>query len=212
MTSLREHQKVKRTSKIRIKENDVVLIYDDGPRNAWKMGSVQEVIVGRDDRIRAAKVKTSNGELYRSINHLYPIEVSQRQEEQKAQTPTESLQDKGQVQIKEKKNYGIASSSTLISILAILLCLFGFVNSQLQAYECASPLVTERFSMNNIEECDYAKSRPDLNLLGMRSLTVLQKVSVQSRRFVQCRIVYTCLLYTSPSPRDRQKSRMPSSA
>ena len=25
-------------------------------------------------------------------------------------------------------------------------------------------------------------------------------------------LVYTCLLYTSPSPRDRQKSRMPSSA
>ena len=25
-------------------------------------------------------------------------------------------------------------------------------------------------------------------------------------------IVYNCLLYTSPSPRDRQKSRMPSSA
>ena len=25
-------------------------------------------------------------------------------------------------------------------------------------------------------------------------------------------IVYVCLLYTSPSPRDRQKSRMPSSA
>ena len=26
------------------------------------------------------------------------------------------------------------------------------------------------------------------------------------------RWLYTCLLYTSPSPRDRQKSRMPSSA
>ena len=25
-------------------------------------------------------------------------------------------------------------------------------------------------------------------------------------------LVYNCLLYTSPSPRDRQKSRMPSSA
>ena len=25
-------------------------------------------------------------------------------------------------------------------------------------------------------------------------------------------LIYTCLLYTSPSPRDRQKSRMPSSA
>ena len=27
-----------------------------------------------------------------------------------------------------------------------------------------------------------------------------------------CRACKTCLLYTSPSPRDRQKSRMPSSA
>ena len=25
-------------------------------------------------------------------------------------------------------------------------------------------------------------------------------------------VIYSCLLYTSPSPRDRQKSRMPSSA
>ena len=25
-------------------------------------------------------------------------------------------------------------------------------------------------------------------------------------------VIHTCLLYTSPSPRDRQKSRMPSSA
>ena len=29
---------------------------------------------------------------------------------------------------------------------------------------------------------------------------------------VQNLLLYTCLLYTSPSPRDRQKSRMPSSA
>ena len=28
----------------------------------------------------------------------------------------------------------------------------------------------------------------------------------------ECENPYTCLLYTSPSPRDRQKSRMPSSA
>ena len=28
----------------------------------------------------------------------------------------------------------------------------------------------------------------------------------------ESRTVYICLLYTSPSPRDRQKSRMPSSA
>ena len=29
---------------------------------------------------------------------------------------------------------------------------------------------------------------------------------------VRVKILYICLLYTSPSPRDRQKSRMPSSA
>ena len=29
---------------------------------------------------------------------------------------------------------------------------------------------------------------------------------------MDCTVAGTCLLYTSPSPRDRQKSRMPSSA
>ena len=43
---------------------------------------------------------------------------------------------------------------------------------------------------------------PDLNAIGANRIVVggvLQSA-------------YTCLLYTSPSPRDRQKSRMPSSA
>ena len=31
-------------------------------------------------------------------------------------------------------------------------------------------------------------------------------------RIIKDRFIDTCLLYTSPSPRDRQKSRMPSSA
>ena len=32
------------------------------------------------------------------------------------------------------------------------------------------------------------------------------------KSFEQCIFKHSCLLYTSPSPRDRQKSRMPSSA
>ena len=32
------------------------------------------------------------------------------------------------------------------------------------------------------------------------------------RHGVDCESIYTCLLYTSPSPRDRTRSRMPSSA
>ena len=38
---------------------------------------------------------------------------------------------------------------------------------------------------------------------------VPRECSPKTRRFY---FIYTCLLYTSPSPRDRQKSRMPSSA
>ena len=39
-----------------------------------------------------------------------------------------------------------------------------------------------------------------------RSLTFKPNIKILEKR------VYNCLLYTSPSPRDRQKSRMPSSA
>ena len=39
------------------------------------------------------------------------------------------------------------------------------------------------------------------------------KLHSKNQRFPLLAIPYkTCLLYTSPSPRDRQKSRMPSSA
>ena len=40
-------------------------------------------------------------------------------------------------------------------------------------------------------------------------VVILWKFSVEITRVVE---IQTCLLYTSPSPRDRQKSRMPSSA
>ena len=55
-----------------------------------------------------------------------------------------------------------------------------------------------------------AQGGPDEDEYGIRihagrySDAYLQRVSWQ--------LGYTCLLYTSPSPRDRQKSRMPSSA
>ena len=45
---------------------------------------------------------------------------------------------------------------------------------------------------------------------------LLEHLPVPSRprqyEFARLNLAYTCLLYTSPSPRDRQKSRMPSSA
>ena len=55
-------------------------------------------------------------------------------------------------------------------------------------------------------------------LAGARQTRVLTLTSVRGQIFVRPRAqitageAATCLLYTSPSPRDRQKSRMPSSA
>ena len=45
-----------------------------------------------------------------------------------------------------------------------------------------------------------------VTMLGGYAATAITAVTVQNTLGV------TCLLYTSPSPRDRQKSRMPSSA
>ena len=44
--------------------------------------------------------------------------------------------------------------------------------------------------------------------LNIKTTDFLKKIN----NYGVSRIIYTCLLYTSPSPRDRQKSRMPSSA
>ena len=43
------------------------------------------------------------------------------------------------------------------------------------------------------------------------SLSVEDKIKI-TKKLDELGIHYICLLYTSPSPRDRQKSRMPSSA
>ena len=44
------------------------------------------------------------------------------------------------------------------------------------------------------------------------ALNLLQHCSEQGAKLVVTGVGKSCLLYTSPSPRDRQKSRMPSSA
>ena len=44
----------------------------------------------------------------------------------------------------------------------------------------------------------------------MENAPLILQVSAGARKYAKH--VYLCLLYTSPSPRDRQKSRMPSSA
>ncbi len=46
------------------------------PGNAWKLGIVADLIKGKDNVVRGAKVQTANGVLERAIQQLYPLELS----------------------------------------------------------------------------------------------------------------------------------------
>ena len=53
---------------------------------------------------------------------------------------------------------------------------------------------------------------PMTDELFWRRIENLRRVALTAESFEFRLLYYNCLLYTSPSPRDRQKSRMPSSA
>lgn len=54
----------------------VVLIEDNGARNKWKMGIIQDVHASQDGKHRSARVRIASGTvLNRSIRQLYPLEV-----------------------------------------------------------------------------------------------------------------------------------------
>ena len=54
--------------------------------------------------------------------------------------------------------------------------------------------------------------RPDLRLTGTGNYNLLEGISLGDIEENRVFLSTTCLLYTSPSPRDRTRSRMPSSA
>ena len=64
---------------------------------------------------------------------------------------------------------------------------------------------------------DYIEEDIDLNVHLIKNVPATFIIRVQGKSMVDVGIndgdlLVVCLLYTSPSPRDRQKSRMPSSA
>ena len=81
LTELREHHLGKKTSQSRvIRKVDVVCVHEDNvPRQRWKLATVQELIHGRDNIVRAAVVwlasKGGRVEIQRPVQKLYPVEV-----------------------------------------------------------------------------------------------------------------------------------------
>ena len=57
-----------------LKENDVVLIMDDLPRNQWLLGRVVKVFTGDDGLVRTVEVKTSTSQLIRPVRKLCLLE------------------------------------------------------------------------------------------------------------------------------------------
>jgi hypothetical protein len=56
------------------RKGSAVIIQDDNKnRKTWKLGIVVDMIKGKDDVVRGAKVKTANGVLERAIQQLYPL-------------------------------------------------------------------------------------------------------------------------------------------
>lgn len=78
LTSLRERQQTKQNTcnAQSIKPGDVVQIHDNKPRVLWKLAVVDEVVRGRDNLIRSAKLRTKDGMTNRPITKLYPLEVT----------------------------------------------------------------------------------------------------------------------------------------
>ena len=73
--------------------------------------------------------------------------------------------------------------------------------------ESRTPVPVERLPER--EAPQRADGDPEL-WQAVRTLPPMQRAAVIHRYVLD--LPYACLLYTSPSPRDRQKSRMPSSA
>ena len=88
LTSLREFHKASGNNKQVIRRGDVVIVHDDKPRVQWKLAVVEELIEGRDGMVRAAHIRMDKLKTTRPIVKLYPLEVSEV--ENQATTPDNS--------------------------------------------------------------------------------------------------------------------------
>ncbi|XP_022808725.1 uncharacterized protein LOC111345707 [Stylophora pistillata] len=78
LRSLRERHRLKHgDKKYTLAIGDVVVIQSsERNRNCWPLGTVEELIEGRDGVVRGPKLPTGRSHLEHPIQHLYPLELS----------------------------------------------------------------------------------------------------------------------------------------
>ena len=73
------HIQFAQSRKTKVKEievGDIVIIESDKKRGSWKLGKIEKLITGKDNKVRAAEIKTEKKTLIkRHIQKLYPLEV-----------------------------------------------------------------------------------------------------------------------------------------
>ncbi|GFY19649.1 integrase catalytic domain-containing protein [Trichonephila clavipes] len=68
-------------SSYELKVGDIVLIENEDKKRAfWPLGRIVKLYPGKDNYARLVKVKTSNGEVLRPIQLLYPLEIQPESE------------------------------------------------------------------------------------------------------------------------------------
>ena len=78
LRGLRERHWMKHKGQTKaLAKGEVVIIKDEERnRNKWKMGTVEELISGRDGVVWAAKLQAGKRTLEPAVQHLYPLELT----------------------------------------------------------------------------------------------------------------------------------------
>ena len=77
------------TKEMNAKPGDVVLIKgDERNRGKWKIGVIDTLIKGRDGIVRAVRLRAGKSYLERTIQQLYPLELSCDRKKQRSLNAT----------------------------------------------------------------------------------------------------------------------------
>ena len=90
--ALRERHNLKHNeTEMTAKVGDVVIIKgDERNRGKWKLGIIDQLIRGRDGKVRVVRLRAGKSYLERTIQHLYPLELSCDRATEQVSEPTPS--------------------------------------------------------------------------------------------------------------------------
>ena len=70
------HKEHKKISDICVNRNNIVLVHSDNVKRLdWPLARVIELITGKDGKVRVVRLRTTDGELVRPIQRIYPLEI-----------------------------------------------------------------------------------------------------------------------------------------